>query len=79
MLDAKSRRDALDKAITELAATPPYLDVVGRLVCLRGVSTLTAFALKRARAVFVDQYRIGLLDRLGCSSQVAMRVRLSLG
>ena len=45
MIDAKSRRDALDKAITELAATPPYVDVVGRLVCLRGVSTLTAFAL----------------------------------
>ena len=45
MLDAKSRRDTLDKAIAELAATPPYVDVVGRLVCLRGVSTLTAFAL----------------------------------
>ena len=45
MLDAKTRRDALDKAITELAATPPYVDVVERLVCLRGVSTLTAFAL----------------------------------
>jgi transposase len=45
MLDAKSRRDALDKAIAELAATPPYADVVSRLVCLRGVSTLTAFAL----------------------------------
>ena len=44
MLDAKNRRDALDKAITELAATPPYVDVVERLVCLRGVSTLTAFA-----------------------------------
>jgi transposase len=45
MIDAKSRRDALDNAISELAATPPYVDVVGRLVCLRGVSTLTAFAL----------------------------------
>jgi transposase len=45
MLDAKSRRDALDNAITELAASQPYVDVVGRLVCLRGVSTLTAFAL----------------------------------
>jgi transposase len=45
MLDAKSRRDTLDKAISELAATPPYADVVERLVCLRGVSTLTAFAL----------------------------------
>lgn len=39
MLDAKSRRDTLDKAIAELAATPPYVDVVERLVCLRGVST----------------------------------------
>jgi transposase len=45
MLDAKSRRDALDQAIAELAARPPYADVVERLVCLRGVSTLTAFAL----------------------------------
>src|SRR6266542_6241272 len=45
MFDAKTRRDALDKAITELAAAPPYVDVVERLVCLRGVSTLTAFAL----------------------------------
>ena len=45
MLDAKTRRDALDQAIAELAATPPYVDVVERLVCLRGVSTLTAFAL----------------------------------
>ena len=45
MVDAKTRRDALDKAISELAATPPYVDVVERLVCLRGVSTLTAFAL----------------------------------
>ncbi len=40
MVDAKTRRDALDKAITELAATSPYVDVVERLVCLRGVSTL---------------------------------------
>jgi transposase len=45
MLDAKTRRDALDKAIAELASMPPYVDVVERLVCLRGVSTLTAFAL----------------------------------
>src|SRR5215208_3078966 len=44
MLDAKTRRDALEKGIAELAATPPYVDVVSRLVCLRGVSTLTAFA-----------------------------------
>jgi transposase len=42
---AKARRDALDKAIAELAAEPPFADVVGRLLCLRGVSTLTALAL----------------------------------
>jgi hypothetical protein len=45
MLGAKTRRDALDAAIAELAATGPYVDVVERLVCLRRVSTLTAFAL----------------------------------
>ena len=45
MIDAKTRRDTLDKAIAELAASEPYVEVVERLVCLRGVSTLTAFAL----------------------------------
>ena len=45
VLEAKTRRDALDAAIAELAATQPYLEVVERLVCLRGVSTLTALAL----------------------------------
>jgi hypothetical protein len=32
MVDAKSRRDTLDKAIVELAASEPYVDVVERLV-----------------------------------------------
>jgi transposase len=45
MLQAKTRREALDRAIVELAAEPPFADVVGRLVCLRGVATLTALAL----------------------------------
>jgi transposase len=45
MLQAKLRRDSLDRAIAELAAEPPFAEVVGRLVCLRGVSTLTALAL----------------------------------
>ena len=39
------RRDRLDKAILELAADPAWSEVVGRLSCLRGVSTLTAFGL----------------------------------
>src|SRR4051794_39274817 len=42
---AKLRRDLLDQAIVELACAPPFADVVGRLCCLRGVSTLTALAL----------------------------------
>jgi len=42
---AKARRDALDQAIVELAAEQPFRDVVARLACLRGISTLTAFAL----------------------------------
>lgn len=45
MLQAKARRDALDAAIAELAGEPPDAAVVARLVCLRGVSTLTALAL----------------------------------
>jgi transposase len=45
VLQAKTRRDALDLAIVELAAEPPFVEIVGRLVCLRGVATLTALAL----------------------------------
>jgi transposase len=45
VLQAKTRRDALDRAIVELAGEPPFAEIVGRLVCLRGVATLTALAL----------------------------------
>jgi len=45
VLQAKARRDRLDRAIAEAAALPLYADTVGRLCCLRGVSTLTALAL----------------------------------
>ena len=45
VLETKARRDRLDGAIAEAAATPPYADTVARLCCLRGVSTLTALAL----------------------------------
>jgi transposase len=45
VLQAKTRRDGLDAAIDELASEPPFAEVVGRLVCLRGISTLTALAL----------------------------------
>ena len=42
---AKTRRDALDQAIAELATEPPFAEIVGKLCCLRGVSTLTALGL----------------------------------
>ncbi len=45
VLQAKTRRDALDRAIAEIAGESPFADVVGRLCCLRGVSMLTAFGL----------------------------------
>jgi transposase len=45
VLQAKGRRDALDRAIAELAGEASFANVVSRLVCLRGVSTLTAVAL----------------------------------
>jgi transposase len=45
MRAACDRRDALDRAIAEEAAQEPWAPVVTRLACLRGVGTLTAFAL----------------------------------
>ena len=45
VLRAVSRRAALDAAIVELAADPAFAPIVARLVCLRGVATLTALAL----------------------------------
>ena len=40
-----ARRDRLDKAIAQLAAGSEFAPIVHRLGCLRGISTLTAFAL----------------------------------
>ena len=45
MRSVRARRDALDAAIAGEAATEPWAATVGRLACLRGVSTLTAFGL----------------------------------
>src|SRR4051812_32577964 len=45
VLQAKTRRDTLDRAIVEIAAEPPFAEIIGRLVCLRGVATLTSLAL----------------------------------
>ena len=42
---AVARRDRLDAAITTMAADSEFTDVTRRLCCLRGISTLTGFAL----------------------------------
>ena len=45
VLVTKARRDRLDTAIEEMAADSEFTVLVRRLGCLRGVSTLTGFAL----------------------------------
>lgn len=45
VVQTQLRRDELDRRIVELAGTTAFAPVVGRLECLRGVGTLTAFAL----------------------------------
>lgn len=45
VLAAALRRERLDGQILEMAGQERYAPTVGRLSCLRGVSTLTAFAL----------------------------------
>jgi len=45
VLVTRARRDRLDAAIEEMAADSEFTPLVRRLGCLRGVSTLTGFAL----------------------------------
>jgi transposase len=45
VLATKARRDRLDVAIEEMAADSEFTPLVRRLGCLRGISTLTGFAL----------------------------------
>ena len=45
MLLTVQRRDRLDQAITAMAEDSEYTDLVRRLGCLRGISTLTGFGL----------------------------------
>ena len=45
VLTVKARRDRLDIVIGEMAADSEFTDMVHRLGCLRGISTLTGFAL----------------------------------
>ena len=56
---AAGRRDRLDEKITTMATGSEFTPVVQRLACLRGISTLTAFALA---------FEIGDWDRFAGSS-----------
>lgn len=40
-----ARRDTLDRAIDEIAVCSPWAHVIGRLRCLHGIDTLSAFAI----------------------------------
>lgn len=75
-LQATLRRDRLDVAIGELARRPDLAPVVGRLVCLRGVSMLSAVGLaaeigdwRRLGGVTIGGY-LGLTP---CESQSGAR------
>jgi len=45
VVQAKARRDHLDQLIGQMAADSEFTAVTNRLACLRGISTLTGFAL----------------------------------
>ena len=45
MLTVQARRDRLDESIAAMAENSEFTPVVRRLGCLRGISTLTGFAL----------------------------------
>ena len=45
VLSVQARRDRLDAAIAAMAADSEFTPLVARLGCLRGISTLTGFAL----------------------------------
>jgi transposase len=59
VLGAGLRRDALDGQIEQMAADPRFAPVVGRLSCLRGVGTLTAFVSRSATSIASPVARSG--------------------
>ena len=65
VVQTRARREALDAAIAELAAEPPFAEVVGRLCCLRGVSTLTALGLTPSEDSSGERRRLGGITKTG--------------
>jgi transposase len=62
MITDKASRDRLDKTIAEMAGDSEFTPVARRLTCLRGVSTLTAFAL----AVEIGDWSMFTDSSIGC-------------
>jgi transposase len=62
VLSVHARRDRLDVAIAEMAATSSFAPVVQRLCCLRGIGTLTGFGL----AVEVGEWNGFTGSTIGC-------------
>jgi hypothetical protein len=55
VLTVKDRRDRLDAAIASMAADSEFTPLVQRLGCLRGIGTLTGFALAVSCRVVMPQ------------------------
>ena len=78
VLTASARRDRLDQASRQMAADSEFTPMVRRLGCLRGISTLTGFAL----AVEIGDWNrftgntIGVLCRAGAHRAVLGRIPL---
>lgn len=62
VLTVKARRDRLDTAIQQMACDSEFTPIVRRLGCLRGISTLTAFAL----AVEIGDWHRFTGNSIGC-------------
>ena len=69
MLAVQARRDRLDTAIVDLAATPSWAPLVSRLGCLRGVGVLTGFGL----AVEIGDWRRFTGARIGADLGLVLR------
>jgi hypothetical protein len=81
MLDAKTRREALDKAITELAGAPPYVDVVERTAAPAGstdAGTRSRPEASPARSSWSPS-RAGSPDTAGHSRRWSSRYQQRLG
>jgi transposase len=82
--EAERRRDRLDEKITTLALSERWKEIVLRLRCLRGIGTITAFALaaeigdfSRFKNASSFSSYLGLVPSLKESSESSARCRIT--